>query len=127
MNAWMALMVGSTAGGLARYGVSRAVGARLEPGFPHGTFWANMTGCLLIGIFHTWAEHRGGLSSETRLLLITGFCGAYTTFSSLILETSQLMKGNFPGRAALYVSLSLVLGLAIFRLGEVLGRSISRL
>jgi len=112
-------------GGVSRYATTRAMGERLPAGFPSGTFLVNLTGCLLIGIFHAWAEHRGGLSSEQRLLLITGFCGAYTTFSSFILEVSQLVRGNYAGRAALYVALSIGLGLLLFRLGEGIGRGIS--
>jgi len=125
VNAWIALAGGSIVGGVSRYVVTRGIGERLSAGFPYGTFFVNLSGCLLIGIFHAWAEQRGWLTSEQRLLLMTGFCGAYTTFSSFILEVSQLMRGNYYGRAALYVALSVALGLLVFRLGEGIGRGFS--
>jgi len=127
MPSWLSILVGSVAGGLTRYGVFRLVSAQTAPGFPYGTVIVNLTGCFLVGVFHAWAEHRGGLSSETRLLLITGFCGAYTTFSALILETSDLIRGNHLDRALLYVAMSIVLGFLFFRLGEGIGKGVSGL
>lgn len=115
------VLVGSAAGGLARFFVgglfSRGAGV-----FPWGTLLVNITGCFLIGGLHSWAG--GRLSPEARGLLMAGFCGAYTTFSTFVLEISELMqRGRF--RAAVgYVGASLLLGLLFFAWGTRLAQHI---
>ncbi|PIR18951.1 MAG: fluoride efflux transporter CrcB [Elusimicrobia bacterium CG11_big_fil_rev_8_21_14_0_20_64_6] len=124
MNAYaaMSLAAGSLAGGFARYWLSGAVYRGLGTGFPYGTLAVNMLGCFLIGLFDALALERFILSPSTRLLLMTGFCGAFTTLSTLALETSNLMKGGEFGRALLNAAGSVLLGLILLRLGSLAGR-----
>lgn len=115
-----ALLAGGTAGVFARYFVSLAVFGLLGGWLPWGTLAVNLTGCLLIGFFDAAAAKRGFGGPHGRMLLMTGFCGAYTTFSSLILEFDSLLR-TAPLRGAGYVLISVAAGLALFRAGAALG------
>jgi CrcB protein len=85
--------------------------------YPLGTFLANIFGCLLIGLIIGWVEKLGGIRQEWTLLLTTGFCGGFTTFSSFALENNFLLKeGNYTLFFA-YTILSMVLGLAAVFVG----------
>lgn len=115
-----ALLAGGTAGVLSRYFVSLAVFGLVGGWLPWGTLAVNLTGCLLIGFFDAAATKRGFGGPNGRMLLMTGFCGAYTTFSSLIFEFDALLRAA-PLRGAGYVLVSVAAGLALFRAGVVLG------
>jgi CrcB protein len=119
MRFWY-LIIGSIAGGFARYFVAGEIYKRTGTGFPWGTLIVNVTGCLLIGLFNSLAEEKFILSPEQRILMMTGFCGAYTTFSTFILETSGLLRDGefFLGTAN--VAVSVLAGYAFFRLGAFL-------
>lgn len=119
---WSSLAAGSLAGGFARYLTAIAVYRVLGTAFPYGIFLVNMVGCFLIGVFDCLAVERFLLGSTARLLLMTGFCGAFTTFSTLILDTSYLMKTGDFGRALFNAVGSVVVGLVLFRLGTSVGR-----
>lgn len=121
---WSSLAAGSLAGGFARYFMAGAVYRALGADFPYGTFLVNISGCFLIGLFDCLATERFVLTPTARILLMTGFCGAFTTFSTLILETSNLMKGGDFTRALLNAVGSLIVGLIVFRLGTMAGRLI---
>ncbi len=121
---WTSLAAGSLAGGFARYFMAGAVYRALGTAFLYGTFLVNVAGCFLIGLFDCLAGERFVLDPAARLLLMTGFCGAFTTFSTLILETSNLMKGGEFARALLNSLGSLCVGMIMFRLGTLLGRLI---
>src|ERR1041385_5237549 len=110
MNRWVALCLGSVTGGLSRYLLAGFIYSFAGTNFPYGTFVVNITGCFLIGIFHALAEVKMVLSPEARLLMMTGFCGAYTTFSALILETSNLLKRGQTVPALTNVLVSLLVG-----------------
>lgn len=116
----LALLAGGTAGVLARYLVSLAVFGTLGGRLPWGTLAVNLSGCLLIGFFDAAASKRGFGGPHGRMLLLTGFCGAYTTFSTLILELDALLR-TAPARGSAYVLLSVALGLALFRAGAAVG------
>lgn len=109
LSALLAVGIGGAVGSVLRY----ATGVLVSPttGFPLGTFAVNVIGAFLIGVFARLftapdADH------VLRLGLTAGFCGGFTTFSTFSAETITLLQQGRAGRAMLYVSLSLVLGLA---------------
>ena len=112
---------GSAAGGACRWLLS---GALQRAAFPTGTLAVNALGCLLAG----WLAARlgepaaAGPGHAARLLLVTGFCGGFTTFSAFSLETLRLAQEGRGGRALAYVAASLLLGMAGVAAGWALGR-----
>lgn len=91
-------------------------------GFPLGTFAVNIVGSLLIGILFGLAEERGMLSPSASAVLITGFCGGFTTFSTFADDMFLLLnKGQF-GMFVAYVTLSIVVGLLLVWAGRALVR-----
>jgi fluoride exporter len=109
MILWIAL--GGAAGSVLRYLIGGVVQRAGGGGFPVGTLVVNVSGCFLIGII---AQHYMNMQVHPvmRTLLITGFCGGYTTFSAFSLETAGLVQGGEYGKAATYMILSLVLSIA---------------
>lgn len=120
MNKWLLLAIGGVLGTFARYGVGAKVPGLTGAGFPYGTLVINMTACLLIGLFQSLGG-RGALGSDARLMLMTGFCGAYSTFSTLILESGNLAADGETLRALINYLGSGVGGFILFRLGAYLG------
>jgi CrcB protein len=92
--------------------------------FPYGTMAVNLSGCFLIGIFSSLAETKSLLGPEARMLLMSGFCGGYTTFSTLMLETSNLLRDGEFLRACVNFLGSGALGLLLFRFGALLGAAV---
>ena len=124
MEKWIYLIVGGTAGTLARYILSGNISEKLGTTFPLGTLAVNLLGCFLVGFLDVLFEKKFFLSPNIRLLLTVGFCGAFTTFSTLIWETSNLIKGGQSWPAFFNVFLSVTLGFIVFRLGILLGKLI---
>jgi len=124
MGKWIGLVAGSVAGGIARYTLAGAAYRALGADFPYGTLAVNLSGCFVIGVLDGLAEEKFLLGPQARVLLMTGFCGAYTTFSTLILETDHLLRGGEFVRAAGNVLVSVGLGLALFRAGLYASRAL---
>lgn len=121
MGKWMSLVMGTLAGGVARYILTGAVYRVAGTGFPYGTLAVNLSGCFFIGFLNSLAEKKFLLGPNARVLLMIGFCGAFTTLSTLMLETSNLMKDGQTARALANVAATIVIGFLLFRLGEILG------
>ena len=103
---------GGFLGSVSRYYLSGLViHATGAPRFPLATLIVNLTGCLAIGLVSGFAEHAHLFSPSTRLFLLTGFLGGYTTFSAFAYETYFLGRESVWAGAILNVALHVVLGL----------------
>ena len=86
-NDFLLISLGAIVGGNARYLISRLAAKALGPVFPYGTLFINVSGSLIVGFFMVWASERVLIDPRWRLLVVVGFCGAFTTFSSYAFET----------------------------------------
>ncbi|MBX2825141.1 MAG: fluoride efflux transporter CrcB [Gammaproteobacteria bacterium] len=116
---WLLVALGGALGAVSRYGIGRVL--LVYPGFPFATLVVNVTGSFFIGYLAALFLQRPG-SDDLRLLLVTGFLGAFTTFSAFSLETLMLYQQGEPFRAALNILLSLVLCLGAVSAGFLLAR-----
>jgi CrcB protein len=96
--AWVAFVAGGAIGAPVRYLVDGAIGDRTSGAFPWGTFVVNITGSLLLGFLTGLALYHG-FPDTPRVVLGTGFCGAYTTFSTHTFETVRLLEDGAHGPA----------------------------
>jgi fluoride exporter len=102
---------GGAIGSICRYLTAVFITKHFSSLFPLATFTANIVGCLLIGILLGLFEKEQVMNNDLRFLLITGFCGGYTTFSAFSSENFALLNtGNYQ-TALLYMMLSLVTGI----------------
>ncbi|NJN04011.1 MAG: fluoride efflux transporter CrcB [Leptolyngbyaceae cyanobacterium RM1_1_2] len=114
------------AGALSRYYLTLLIAARLGADFPYGTLVINLTGCLGMGFAVTLMAERYPMLPDVKLLLTTGFLGAYTTFSTYGLESVFLFKNATAAIAILYWLGSACLGIGCIQLGTALARLLSR-
>lgn len=115
------MAAGGALGSLSRYWVGTiASPLAKQVGFPFGTLTVNLIGCLLIGIY--FGVHARGLPDFTRLLLVVGFLGGFTTFSSFSYETVELIQGAQFGLALVNVLVQCSLGLLLVWVGTLLAR-----
>ncbi len=99
-------------GTIARYLTGRLVENILPLSFPYGTLIINLIGCFIIGIIYGWFEKENGASNDWKLILTTGFCGGFTTFSAFSIENLQLLRDGHYGYAILYIFVSVVIGIS---------------
>ena len=88
--------------------------------FPIKTFIINIVGCILIGLIAVYVGKHADVNSKLILFLKVGICGGFTTFSTFALESSDLIKGGHVGVAALYMLLSVIIGVSVILGTEVL-------
>jgi CrcB protein len=115
------ISLGAALGANARYWLGLWVSDKLGAGFPWGTFFVNMTGCFLIGLYLALAI-RFAWSPGWRLFVVIGLLGGYTTFSSFGYEAYALLVQGSYSRAMAYAFGSTVLGLLGVWLGIVAAR-----
>lgn len=124
MNRYLCVFLGGGAGSLARYLVGRAILQRF-PGsyFAWSTFWINVTGSFLIGFLMTLLVERLKVPHFWQLLLVTGFLGGYTTFSSFEYDGYLAVRAGQPLTALAYLAGSVIAGCVAVWLGVlVVGR-----
>ena len=124
VRSFWAVAVGAAAGGVSRYYLSLAIHDRVGAAFPWGTLVVNVTGSLLLGFLMRYAIATPTVSAEMRLLLTTGFCGGYTTFSTFSYETAMLMEDGQYARAATYAVASVLVALIATACGFLLAREL---
>lgn len=117
----MAIGVGGFFGSLARWATSAAVAAAAGTHYPGGTLAANLLGCFAMGLLKASFDRVGGVSPVVTLALLTGFLGAYTTFSTFSLDTLALARVAGARGAAVYVTVSVAGGIGLCLLGVRLG------
>jgi CrcB protein len=118
MRDFLIIGLGGWLGTCSRYWLGTAIAGRWGTAYPWGTALVNVTGCLMLGFFGTWALTRPvPLATEWRLLIAVGFLGAYTTFSTFGFETLTLIRGGQVQAAALYVLGSVGCGLLAVWIG----------
>ncbi len=122
---WQRLLLIAAAGALgtlARYGLGGLVQRMVPSGLPWGTFAVNALGCLLFGIVWSLAEERMLISGATRIIVLIGFMGAFTTFSTFAFETAQLLDDSQWLLAAANVLLHNVTGVVLIVVGMAIGK-----
>lgn len=102
--------LGGAAGSILRFLCQRWTSS-LNLSFPVGTFLVNIIGCFLIGLFFSYATKHVNFNYDMQLLLMTGLCGGFTTFSAFTLEGMGLIKQDKTGMFLFYIAASVLLGL----------------
>lgn len=120
MIRYLLVAIGGGMGAMTRYVAASAIMTRFGGGFPLGTFVINVTGSFLIGFLMTILTERFQLNPNWRLLLVVGFLGGYTTFSSFQWETYTAVRAGGLRTGVLNVASSVMLGYAAVWLGSML-------
>lgn len=116
--------IGGATGSVARYLTGLAMTRLLGPAFPWGTITVNIVGSFAIGLLTELVARKLAAPMEMRLLLVVGFLGGFTTFSSFSLDTMALVERGAGLTAFAYVAASVTLSLAAAFGGLALGRSL---
>ncbi len=106
---------------MSRYGLSGLIQGRLGSAFPWGTLFVNILGCFLFGLVWSFLQRHVQISPEIRIVLLVGFLGSFTTFSSFIFETEQFLEHTQFLTAILNVAGETLFGLAAFYAGSLAG------
>lgn len=116
--------LGGFAGAIARYAIDGWVSRLTGAAFPWGTLAINVSGSLLIGVLFAASVERATLPAEIRAPVMIGFIGAYTTFSTFMLESWRLFEDGSIGLGLVNLGGSVAIGLAAIGLGLAIGRAI---
>lgn len=111
------IAAGGAVGGVCRYLLSIWINSQFKTLFPWGTFLVNFLACFLLGLFYGIASRYENFPASVVLLLTTGFCGGFSTFSAFAYENMQLIKSGAGIYAFAYTALSIVIGVAAVFLG----------
>ena len=116
--------LGGFAGAISRYLVDGMVSERTAGAFPWGTLAVNATGSFILGLLFAMTTERAILPAEIRGPVMIGFIGAYTTFSTYMLESWVLVENGSYGPAIANLGGSMLVGLAAVAAGLLIGRAI---
>jgi CrcB protein len=119
---FLAISAGAIAGANARYLITRFAAKALGPMFPYGTLFINVTGSFVAGFFMIWTSERVIVDPRWRLLVVIGFCGGFTTFSSYAYETMAYLE---QGQWAMMIS-NILANNILCLLAAVVGMSLAR-
>ena len=115
MLSYIYVFIGGGLGSISRYGITRLLFS-YKLNFPMATFLANVLSCIILGVLLGYIL-KNGMPENQKLLLLTGFCGGFSTFSTFSAETFQLMQNGMPALALLYIALSVLVCLFCIYLG----------
>ena len=121
LDKWLLVMLGGSLGAASRYAVSLLTARLFGPQFPYGTMLVNLAGCFLIGLLFALADRSRLLTPDVRLLLITGYLGALTTFSTFSLETVNAGRAGLTLQSLTNILINNLGGLSLTWLGLRLG------
>jgi CrcB protein len=124
MIKYLVVGAGGFIGAIARYIIGAWIGQKWGRSFPLGTFVINISGSFFIGLIMTLLTEKLMVNPQWRLLLVIGFLGAYTTFSTFEYETGSLLKDGEWMIAAMNAVLSVFLGFAALKIGELIAKSV---
>jgi CrcB protein len=116
--------IGGALGALARYGLGRVIHTPTD-GFPRATFVINVSGAFVLGAFLTVVHVRRAVGRYARAFVAVGFLGAFTTFSTMAVETVTLVKDGHFVLGGAYLAVSVVAGIVACALGVVGARAVS--
>lgn len=122
VRAAIAISLGAVPGALSRYYLTGLFARWFGIGFPYGTFFINVTGSFVMGLFTTFILARASFLAEVRLLVAVGFLGSYTTFSTYALDSSALLRSQNYHLALLYGLGSAIVGVIGLELGSFIAR-----
>ena len=114
--------IGSFFGGALRYAISTLMRSCCGQGFPWGTLMVNLLGCFVFGVLFALFSKAGSGHSSWCLLLTTGVCGGFTTFSTFANESLQMLQNGQWGGFITYVSISVIAGICLTALGYWVGK-----
>jgi CrcB protein len=103
---------GGFLGSICRFLASRFLQNNISSSFPFGTFFVNISGCLLIGLIYGFSERSALLTPGWKMFLAVGFCGGFTTFSTFANENLALLRDGAFFHFFIYTGLSVFLGIA---------------
>lgn len=106
MTNYLLVFLGGGLGSICRFGIGHWL-AGYRPGFPWATFLANFISCFLLGVL-VGLSFKGRLGGQAGVLLMAGFCGGFSTFSTFTNETFQMLMDGQWSKAAAYIAMSLV-------------------
>lgn len=109
-------------GSLSRYLLSGVFQRAINISFPIGTYLVNIIGCFMFGLIWAYAQDRLYLSPEFRVIILTGFMGAFTTFSTFIFESAALLDSAQWPYFLLNVVGQIITGVILLKFGLTLGR-----
>ncbi len=121
---YMIVFAGGGTGAAVRFALGTWIGQHWGRSFPLGTFVINVSGSFIIGLLMTLMAERFIENPQWRLLLVVGFLGGYTTFSSFEYETGKLVTDGEYLYAIMNAVLSVVLGFAALKTGDILAKII---
>jgi fluoride exporter len=129
MGNWILIGIAGGIGALTRHGIGQGIAKIVpEPQFPWATFVVNMTGCLFFGLAYVLIDDAETLNPETqqrlRLVLLTGFAGAFTTYSTYAFQSAMLLEEGKWGIAFLNIIAQTGIGLLAIFIGTYVARNL---
>jgi CrcB protein len=116
VNKLLFVFLGGGLGSIARYGISEIVKSNFKTVFPTATLCSNIISCIILGLAVGMFYDKVGTNPSLRMLIVVGFCGGFSTFSSFSFETVELMRtGNMAiAIANILISVTVCIGLIYF-------------